>query len=117
MPRFISVKKVDNINVVTFSFNEIGLVDREELKENLNKLLNEGETQFVLDLSKIGFFSSLVIATIVFFAKEVRQNKGDVKLINLSSQAFSIFQLTQLDKVFKLYESEQEAIEAFKKTE
>ena len=105
----------DNVTVVRFCFNELSLDQREYLKIELNALIREGKRDFVFDLSRVGFISSLVIALIVFFAKEVRKDKGDVKLCGLSSDGFSIFQLTQLDKVFELYETEHDALESFKK--
>ena len=115
MGKFITTEKVQDIDVIHFSFDEIDLNQREELKKELQVLLGEGGTKFVIDLSKVGFLSSLVIATIVFFAKEVRKNNGKIKLCGLSSEAFGVFQLTQLDKIFELYETEHDALECFTK--
>ncbi len=116
MGKFINVEKVQDLVVIKFIFNEINLDQREKLKKELNELLGKGDARFIIDLSKVGFLSSLVIATIVFFAKEVRKADGDVKLCALSSEAFSIFRITQLDKVFELYDTETAAVESFKKT-
>jgi anti-sigma B factor antagonist len=111
-----SVTRSGDVTVVKFCFNELGLEQREYLKNELYSLVPAGDRYFVLDLSKVGFLSSLVIALIVFFAKEIRKNKGNIKLCGLSGEAFSIFQITQLDKVFELYETEHDALESFKKT-
>jgi anti-sigma B factor antagonist len=112
--KFITSEKVEDIAVVRFSFNEINLEQREQLKKELAALLDAGETRFIIDLSKVGFLSSLVLATIVFFSKEVREKNGIIKLCGLSSDTFSIFQLTQLDKIFELYETRRDALESFK---
>jgi len=114
MEEFITVKKVEGVNVINFVFNEINLEQRESIKNELAGLVRQGETEFVLDLSRVGFISSLVIATIVFFAKEARNSGGEVKLSGLTNDAYSIFQLTQLDKIFELYETETDAVESFR---
>ncbi len=114
MEKFFSKEKIQDVNIVRFFFNEINLEQREELKKELNKMLREDEKNFVIDLSRVGFVSSLVLATIVFFAKEVKKNGGGLKLSGLSNEAYSIFQLTQLDKIFEIYDTENAAIESFK---
>ena len=114
MRKIITSRKIQDINIVSFFFDEINFEQREQIKKELNELIQAGETKFIIDLSKVGFLSSLVIATIVFFSKEVRKNNGEVKLSGLSNEAFSVLQLTQLDKIFELYTTENEALESFK---
>ena len=114
MQEFIISRKLDDVTVLNFSFNEINLDQRERIKKELAEMVQKGEKKFVVDLSRVGFVSSLVIATIVFFAKEARKNGGEVKLSGLSNDAYSIFQLTQLDKIFELYETDSDAVESFK---
>ena len=114
MEKCVTSNVVGGTVVINFSFNEINLEQREDIKKELAVLLDSGAKKFVIDLSKVGFLSSLVIAIIVFFAKEVRKNGGQIKLSGLSSEAFSVFQLTQLDRIFELYETERDALESFK---
>jgi len=110
-----ALERMGSVCVVRMCFNELGLEQREFLKKELYTLLQTGDKYFVIDLSKVGFISSLVIALVVFFSKEARKNEGEIKLCGLSSEGFSIFQLTQLDKVFELYETEHDALESFKR--
>ncbi len=114
MTEFLTREKVGDIIVVRLSFNEINRDQREEIKKDLQKLLDAGERKFVIDLAKVGFISSLVIATIIFFTKSVRGKSGQVKISGLSSEAFGVFQLTQLDKILELYESEHDALESYR---
>ena len=108
------IEKKDGINVVHFLLHEITRDQREEIKERLKELLNAGETKFVINLEKVGFLSSMVIAVIVFLAKEVAQQEGIFKLCCLSSEAMGVLQLTKLDKAFDIYETEKEALFSFK---
>ncbi len=115
MEKFFSKEKIQDVNVVRFFFNEINLEQRENLKKELNEMLLGDEKKFVIDLSGVGFISSLVLATVVFFAKEVKKSGGGLKLSGVSSEAYSVFQITQLDKIFEMYDTEIDAVESFKK--
>jgi len=113
MEQFFSTDKINDIDVIRLSFNEINLEEREQLKKDLVSVLAAGTQKFIIDFSKVGFLSSLVIATIVFFAKEVRNKGGDVKLCFLSKEARSVFEVTQLNKIFELYNTDQDAAASF----
>jgi len=110
---YFYVEKVNDVNVVRLSFNEINFTEREELKKELAAAYVPGETRFVFNLSKIGFLSSLVIATMLFFAKTVREQGGDVKLCEAAESAKYVIKITLLDKIFEIYETEKEAIRSF----
>jgi anti-anti-sigma factor len=113
MAYFVSEKK-EGVIIVRFGFSEISLSQREELKMALKKLLN-GDSHFVFNLSRLGFLSSLVIATIVFFAKEIRAKNGDVKLCSLSPESRNVASIVRLDKIFEIFEQEKEALDSFKR--
>ena len=116
MTDIITIKKAQDVDILSLSFNEINLEQREQLKKKMMDLLDTGVTRFIIDLSGVGFLSSLVIATIVFFSKEVYRKNGKMKLSGLSNEASSILQLTQLDKIFEVYNTEQEALESFNRS-
>jgi len=99
--------------IVRFVFSEIGFKEREELKNELSSLLKEGDNKYIFNLSHVGFLSSLVIATMVFFSKEARGRGGEVKLCELTPEAQQVCQITRLDAVFDIYDTETEAISSF----
>ena len=114
MSALLNVRVVDDIAVVRLAFNEINLEQREELKKELIALVSESQNKFVVNLSHVGFLSSLVIATLIVFAKEARQKGGDVRLCCPLEEAMNVIQITQLDKVFKIFKEEPEAVDSFK---
>ncbi len=114
METFILSRREKGVTVLDFRFNEISLEQREQLKEQLRKFIGGVEKNFIINLARVGFLSSLLIATIVFFTKEVKMRAGDVKLCSLSDEALSVFQLTKLDRVFECYDTERDALESFK---
>jgi len=98
--------------VIRFKFNEIDLQQRAELKTDLNSIFDSNIHKYVLNMSKIGFFSSLVIATIISFAKNVGEEIGKIKLCELKSDAKYIVSITKLDKAFEIYDTEHDALQS-----
>ena len=109
---YFTHEKIQEIDVVRFCFREIGLQQREELKKALNSLAPEKGGKFVFNLASVGFLSSLAIATLVFFAKNVRETCGEVKLCAASDVTKNVIKIVQLDKVFEVYDTEQEAVKS-----
>lgn len=114
MENIITAKTIDDVCVIAFEFNEINLDQREILKDKLEEFSNRTAGGFVIDLSKVGFVSSLVIAVIVSFTKEVRAKGKEIKLSGLSEEALSVFKLTKMDSIFEMHKTEQDAVESFK---
>ena len=106
-------EKIKDVDVIRFCFNEIGLQQREELKKELDSVAPDAGGQFVFNLTGIGFLSSLAIATMVFFAKKIRETGGEVKICASSEATKNVIKIVQMDKVFKIYDTEREAIRSF----
>ena len=66
----------------------------------------------VLDFSNVGIVDSLGIGTILSILKRVKAQKGDLKLYNVDEDLVDLFRLMRLDRVFDIYETRQEAIDA-----
>ena len=113
MSNLVIIEKVQEVMVVRFCFNEINLQQNQDIKDQLQDLLAHGDRCFVFELSKIGFFSSLVISIILSFAKAARSINGDVKICCLSPEACAIFDLMKLDVIVEAYATEKDAINSY----
>jgi anti-anti-sigma factor len=51
----------------------------------------------------------------VSLVKGLREKKGDIKLVALTDDVRSIFQITRLDRIFQIFDTVQEAVESFYK--
>jgi anti-sigma B factor antagonist len=110
----IKHEKIASVNVIRLVFNEINRDQREDLKKQLKDLLDTGGKKFIMDFSKVGFLSSLVVATIISFAKELFSRNGHLKLFSTSNEPLAVLRLTKLDRIFEVYKNENEALESFK---
>lgn len=74
---------------------------------------NPSAKHVVINLSGVGFIDSSGLSTLVKGLKRCRQNEGELYLSNLQQAVLIIIELTRLDKAFKIYETETDAIAAF----
>ena len=105
---------IGEVSIVRLIFNEINRDQRDDLKNQMNHLLAGERKEFIIDLSKVGFLSSLVVATIIFFAKELALKGGRMNLFSTSNEPLAVLRITKLDKIFEVYSSEKEALQSFK---
>ncbi len=68
----------------------------------------------VVNLAGVTFIDSSALAMLVRGLKRCRQQGGDVHLCAMQPPVRIIFELTKLDKAFKIFTTEQEAIAAFR---
>ena len=74
---------------------------------------NSSAKNVVVNLNGVGFIDSSGLSTLVKGLKRCRQNEGELYLSNLQQAVLIIFELTRLDKAFKIFESETDAIDSF----
>ncbi len=72
-----------------------------------------GPAQIVINLEKAHFLDSTALSVLVQGMKRARMAHGDVRLCNTQQPVRMIFELTRLDRVFEIFDSEEDAVKAF----
>lgn len=81
--------------------------------EWLKEFTQHPPARLVVNLENVSFMDSSALATLVQGMKRCRQQMGDLYLCCLQQRVRFIFELTRLDKAFRTFASEDEAIQAF----
>ena len=84
------------------------------LRENLKKILAESR-QVVLNLGGVTYIDSGGLGTLVGVYSSARAAGADIKLTGLGQRLRDVLQITKLVTVFEVYETEQQAVDAFKR--
>ena len=88
-----------------------------ELENALQQAIAAGETRVVLDLAAAPVIASSGLRVIISAAKRVRAlPSGDLRLSCPSRQMLDVLELAGLLRVFKVFDSQQEAIESYRVT-
>ena len=110
----IKLENRDDTKIVKFVDERVMDPERIELlgKELLSLGHDEENTKVVLDFSHVRFFSSAAINKLIVMEKRLRARGGKIGLCQMNETVRDLFGFTQLDIIFRIHESEQDAINA-----
>jgi anti-sigma B factor antagonist len=98
--------------LVNVNLTEANLSHSEQFKNELIALLNNKQRSIWLNMEQVNYVDSSFLGALVAALKHAISLKRDVVLINLQKDIDDMLKLIRLDKVFKIYSTEQEAQQA-----
>ena len=110
----IKTRKVDGITVVDMSGRLTIGEPVLQLRDNIRGFIDDGDLRFILNLGDVSYIDSSGLGELVSTYTTVRNREGDVKLLNLTSKAKDLLQMTKLLTVFDTYDDESKAVAAVK---
>lgn len=99
--------------VVCYIEGDVDIDTAPALKKEFASLIASKSKKIILNFNKLNFIDSLGVATLLWLFKNIKKVRGEVALSNIAPKIRSVFSITKLDKVFKIFESEEEALKAF----
>ena len=108
----VQVDYTDNATVVTFVDRRIlEEQDIRGLQESLNSLLDQmDDIRLVLDFCNVEFLSSAVLGLLIRLSKRIHERDGKLTLCSISPKIYEVFKITQLTKVFEIYDDVESAL-------
>src|SRR5216683_4145233 len=85
-----------------------------ELRDKVKALI-AANSRIVLNLANVTYIDSGGLGTLVALYTTARNAGGSVKLARLTQRVGDLLQVTKLLTVFEVYNSEEEAVESFRK--
>jgi anti-sigma B factor antagonist len=110
-----STRKVDNVTIVDLSgritLGEGSVV----LRDTIRDLISKGDKKILLNLGEVTYIDSSGIGELVSAFTTVRNQGGELKLLNLTKKVHDLLQITKLYTVFDVKDDEATAIQSFTK--
>ncbi len=109
-----SIKRVDHQDVSTLYLE--GFLDAHtapELEAQLEKLIEEGRYQIVVNFKDLNYISSAGLGVFMGYIEDIRNNNGDIKMSNMSPKIFRVFDLLGFPTLYNIVDEEGEAIALF----
>ncbi|MBW1972373.1 MAG: STAS domain-containing protein [Deltaproteobacteria bacterium] len=94
------VKRLDAIVAVSF-------------KDKITEFINQGKKLILLNLNDVNFIDSSGLGAIVTILKRLGRD-GKLYLCYVSEPVENMFKLTRMDKIFKIFDTEEQAIQSVK---
>ena len=108
-------RSVDGITIVDCSgritLGEGSVVLRDSIKD----LLGKGQKKILLNLGDVNYIDSSGIGELVSAYTTVKNQGGELKLLNLTKKVHDLLQITKLYTVFDVKDDETAAVKAFAK--
>ncbi|MDD5680723.1 MAG: STAS domain-containing protein [Candidatus Omnitrophica bacterium] len=84
-----------------------------QVKKSFDKVLKDKSGKVLINLQKVEYVDSSGLATIVEILKNLKVYGGKLRLSNLSNKVRSLFEITKLEKLFDIADSQDEALKNF----
>lgn len=104
---------LDGVLIIQVYENRLTAKIATEFKEYLHQAINEGKHHLVINLTEVTFIDSSGLGALVSGLKTLG-NRGDMILCGMNDSVHQLFKLTRMDKVFKSFETQSEAVRGFK---
>ena len=103
--------KVGNVLIARVMDPRIAADIAPRLKAYLAEYINNGNRSIVLDMGAVTFIDSSGLGALVSSLKAMG-NEGDLVISGARATVASMFKLTRMDKVFRMYETNDAAVAA-----
>ena len=84
-----------------------------EVRAALNLLLEQGHTQFLLNLANVPYMDNTGIGEPVSVFITARNHQGTLKLVALTGRMRELFEVAKLVKVLDVFDDEADALQSF----
>ena len=84
------------------------------LRDTIRDLLSKGQKKILLNLGDVTYIDSSGIGELVSAFTSVRNQGGELKLLNLTNKVHDLLQITKLYTVFDIKDDEAVAVGSFK---
>lgn len=101
------------ILIISVEGKMVGGPDATFLSEQLHGLIEKGQKHFVVNMEKVDWMNSSGLGILIGGLTTVRNHGGDFKLCCLGKKTKELMQITKLERVFSIYNNEEEAIVSF----
>lgn len=108
----IGMREAGDVNVLELR----GYLDAHtapKLEEAFQGLLKEDRTRIVVNCRDLSYISSAGLGVFMAFIEDVRGKAGDIKLSNMSTKVYNVFDLLGFPLLYEIYKDETEAVKKF----
>lgn len=105
----LEVSELDGWTVVSVS-GEVDLYSAPDLRSTLAEMLETGRVHLVVDLTWVEFIDSSGLGVLIGTFKRARNQGGEVRVVVDDPRVKKVFEVTSLDRVFRVGSSVSEVV-------
>jgi anti-sigma B factor antagonist len=90
---------------------EVDVYTAPQLKQHLIAMLEGASKKVLIDLTAVDYLDSTALGVLIGGLKRFKEIGGDMILVCPSPRIHRVFEITGLDKIFVIYQSEADALQ------
>jgi anti-anti-sigma factor len=110
----IDKEKTDNIDIITFSVDKINALITEEIRKEINKVFENGNSKAIIDLKGVQYIDSSGFGCLLSCMRTARNNYTTLKFANPEPQVMEVLKTLNLHTVFDIYDDIDVCIRSLK---
>ena len=103
----ISVRNNDKWHILDITGNIRGKKS-DQIKEITSECIQSSKLFLVANFENVNFIDSTGLGSLIHCHQNVKSAGGDLLLMNLSDNIYDLFEMTSVDKLFEILDSEDE---------
>lgn len=103
----------ENVYIISLGKSVLGGTEAMEFSKLLEKLANDMAKGIIIDMQAVEVINSSGLGMLVNAVSVSRKNNFKLAFINIPQKVKNLLSVTHLDQVFKIYQTETEAINSF----
>ena len=107
----IRSKTIQDTYVIEIS-GRMDTINSRDIEPTLDGMLEEYKPRIVIDLSAVDYISSVGLRVLLSALKKQIKNQGTLGVASLQPFVREVFKVTQFDKIFPIYSTQEEAIKS-----
>ncbi|MCE9502088.1 MAG: STAS domain-containing protein [Leptospira sp.] len=108
----VAEREIDSIPVIDLK-GEVTLYDTADFMEAMKKCISNQKTKVIVNLSSVTFMDSTGVGTIIKYMMDLRKLNGGLKLSAVKGSVANLFAQTAKKNPELIYETDEEAVQAF----
>ena len=84
-------------------------------EQAIQELIEENRFKIIVSMSDLNYISSAGLGVFMGFIEEIREQKGDIKLSNMTDKVYKVFDLLGFPALYQIFKEEAEAEKEYTK--
>ena len=108
----MTTREADGVTVVSFN-GKLDTNTSPDAEAHLKSLLNQGAQKLLVDFQNLDFVSSAGLRVLLASAKRLETGGGELRICALNETVDEIFEISGFSTILNVFNTEQEALNAF----
>ncbi len=112
---FKAREMVNGTEVITLEVDGVLDITTADILQNTlqDLIMKRNKNRIILNLANLSYISSAGVGVLMHFIHLARKKGGDIILTHIHSEIQHVFELLDLDRIFQVLKTQQDAVKAF----